>query len=188
MQPTKSEIHLSSQKTALKFRSCHNFFQSLILILIDTWLSSCLRSEMDHATFTLPGRRSSWVSWWHALFSTAKDGDISGTPQGFLESGSAKVSNTSVKSSLLTFVRYPIDCVSKRSKPKSPTPPSQFEALPRGFILEMTQYLSLSSGLSLSYACRSFRHKVEARVEDLDYLIEIESFSKDPKESRTKER
>lgn len=54
--------------------------------------------------------------------------------------------------------------------------------------MEMTQYLSLSSGLSLSYACRSFRHKVEARVEDLDYLIEIESFLKDPKESRTKER
>lgn len=138
--------------------------------------------------FTLLGRRSSWVSRWHALFSTAKDGDISGTPQGFLESGSAKVSNTSVKSSLLTFVTYPIECVSERSKPKSPTPPSQFEALPPGPILEITQYLSLSRALSLSFACRSFRYKFEARVDDLDYLVDIKSFLKDPKESEGERR
>lgn len=124
---------------------------------------------------TFQGRKTSWVSRWHAFFHTAKYWDIPGTPQGFQKSRPAKICNTSVKSSLL---------VSKRWQPEIAPALFQSERLPPELILEITRYLSLSSALSLSYTCKRFRQTVEAKVEDLDYLIDMQSFLKDPKESQ----
>lgn len=131
----------------------------------------------------LQHRRSSWVSQWHALFHTAKDGDIVSTPQDFQQSGPAKTSKAGVKSSLLEFLRNPIKCKSKSWQPRTAPPLFQFERLPPELILEITKYLSLSSALSLGYTCRTFRQTVEARVEDLDYLIDMQSFLRGLKES-----
>ena len=133
---------------------------------------------------TLQSRKTSWVSPWHALFHTAKDGDILGTPQGFQKSRPAKICNTSVKSSLLVFLQNPANFVSKRWQPKIAPALFQSERFPPELILEISKYLSLSSALSLSYTCRRFRQTVDAKLEDLDYLIDMQSFLKDPKESQ----
>ena len=132
---------------------------------------------------TLQRRRSSWISQWHAIFHRAKDRDIVGTPQDFQQSGPAEPSNAGVNSSLLGFLRNPIKCKSKRWQRRTASPLFQSERLPPELILEITKHLSLSSALSLSYTCRRFRQIVEARVEDLDSLIDMQSSLKDPKES-----
>lgn len=72
----------------------HTFF---ILILIDIYYLAVSQIQMKHAISILRGRKSSWVSRWRALFSTERDGDMPGTPQGFEISGSAKSFNASVQ-------------------------------------------------------------------------------------------
>lgn len=130
---------------------------------------------MDHAV----SRKSNWVSRWKALFSTTKGGDVSGTPQGLQKSRSANPFKASITSSLLAFARKPIKCISKCRAPKSAPPRSQLESLPPELILEIEQYLPLSSALSLYYTCRRFRQTMKIRVEDLKYLVDMESVLKD---------
>lgn len=93
-----------------------------------------------------------------------------GTTRGFENSGSAKFSNNA------------------SVQPKFAPPVSQFELLATELVLKITRYLSLSSALSLSYTCRRFRQTVEASVKDLDYLIDIQNFLRDPKESEGERR
>lgn len=143
---------------------------------------------MGQAKSTLWGRRPSWASRWRAHFTTAKGGDLSSTAQDCQQSGSAEFSNGRFESLLLAFGRNPIGCASKRWQPKVAHPPSPFEVLPRELILEITQHLSLSSALSVSCTCRKLRHTVEARVEDLDSLIDMKSILEDPQESEDERR
>lgn len=117
------------------------------------------------------------------LFSTAKDGDTPGTAQGFRDAGSARFSNASVKSPLLASLRNLTKRTSKSRQPEIAPPLTQFELLPPELILELARHLSLSSALALGYTCRSFRGTIEAKVEDLDYVVEMKSFLKDPEES-----
>ena len=139
---------------------------------------------MGHAVLALQSRRSSWVSRWHALFSTTKNGDAPSTPQSLQKSRSAKSFNAS---SLLAFARKPIGCISK-CWPRKSAPLSQFESLPPELILKIEQYLSLNSALSLSYTCRAFRETMKIRVADLEYLVDMESILKDLKESQEERR
>lgn len=113
-------------------------------------------------------RRSSWVSGWRNLLSALK------------------FSNASVKSSLP--VRNPIECISKSRQTKLTLPPSQVDLLPVELIRDITQYLSLSSVLSLSCTCRRLRQTIEVKVKDLDHLIDMKSFLKDPRESDDERR
>lgn len=193
MQPSKVrqslEITMISHKDAVPVTNSSHFL-ILILILIDNLTVRLSQTEMAHALSTFWRRICIMISRRHDLFSTAKDGstandaDVPGTPQVFQKSESADFSNASVKRPVLAVVGNHIDCESTSCDPETAHPLSQFQRLPPELIKEITQYLPLSNALSLSITCRVFREKVEAGVEDLDYLIEMKSFLKDPKESK----
>ena len=127
-------------------------------------------------------RRPSWFSRGHALFSTKKGRDVPSTTQGLQKSGSVKSFTAGVAGLLLTFARKPNECLRKCWPWKSVPSRPRFELLPPELILRIEQYLSLSSALSLSYTCKRFRQTMETRVEDLSYLVAMESFLEYPME------
>lgn len=143
---------------------------------------------MGQALSTLRRKISCWLSWWHAVFPAAKDRDVPDTHQNPQRSRSARCSNASIESSVLVIIRNPKQYMKNCRKSNTARSLSRIQLLPQELIIKIIPYLPLSSALSLSYTCKTFRQAIEATIEDLAYSIDIHSFLKGLKESDDERR